>query len=158
MTVLNPYLTFAGNCEEAFNFYKSVFGTEFTHVGRFSEMPPQEGMTVSEEDKNKIMHISLPISKEATIMGCDDWSSRTTYGDNIGLSLSTDSTEEADRLFERLTEGGKATMPMAKTFWGSYFGMCTDRYGINWMIGFDERQDHATSDQEQTMEAHAMPA
>lgn len=138
MRIVNPYLTFAGVCEEAFNFYKSVFGGEFTYVGRFSEMPPQEGYSIPEADKNKIMHISLPISKETILMGCDEWESKTRYGDSISLSISSDSKEDADRLFEQLSAGGNATMPMNQTFWGDYFGMCTDKFGISWMIGYNK--------------------
>lgn len=149
MRTVNPYLTFPGNCEEAFNFYKSVFGGEFTYVGRLSDMPPQEGYTIPDEAKNNIMHIALPISKETILMGCDEWDSgRITYGDNIGLSISVDTKEDADRIFEQLSAGGKATMPMSQTFWGDYFGMCFDRFNINWMIGFNERNAAENKDQE----------
>ncbi len=141
MTTVNVYLTFNGNCEEAFNFYKSVFGGEFPYVGRFSEMPPQEGMPpISEEDKNKIMHISLPISAETTIMGSDtagDWGANFKQGNNFSISINTDTTEEADRLFSELSENGSITMPLNKTFWGSYFGMFTDQFGIAWMMNVD---------------------
>ena len=140
MSILNPYLTFLGNCEEAFNYYKSVFGGDFSYIGRFSEMPPQEGVTLSEEDKNKIMHISLPISKETILMGSDSggkWAPKTIVGNNISLSVNTENKEEADRLFKELSAGGKVTMPIDQTFWGDYFGMCTDKFGINWMVSFD---------------------
>lgn len=144
MTTINPYLTFNGNCEEAFNFYKSVFGGEFPYVGRYGEMPPQEGIPpMTAEQKNKIMHISLPISKETTLMGSDtggDWASNFKEGTNFSISINTDQIKEADRLFTALSEEGKVTMPMNKTFWGSYFGMLTDKFGINWMISGDEKQ------------------
>jgi PhnB protein len=143
MNTLNPYLTFTGNCEEAFNFYKSVFGGEFSYVGRFSEMPPQEGYTLSEEDKNQIMHISLPISKETILMGSDNGGEggpQVNPGNNVSLSVTTDSKAEADRLFKALSEGGNITMPIDDTFWGDYFGMCTDKFGIHWMVGFNEEQ------------------
>ncbi len=142
MAILNPYLTFLGNCEEAFNFYKSIFGGEFSYVGRFNEMPPQKGMELSEEDANKIMHISLPISKETILMGSDtggEWAPTTVVGNNITLSITAESKEEADRFFSSLSDGGKATMPMNQTFWGDYFGMCTDKFGINWMVSFNEK-------------------
>jgi PhnB protein len=139
MTTVNAYLNYEGNCEEAFNFYKSVFGGEFTYVGRYSEMPPGD-TPLPEEDKNKIMHMSLPIGS-TILMGSDSagaWGGNTIVGNNISLSINTDSQAEADRLFNGLSAGGTVTMPMDKTFWGSYFGMFTDKYGINWMISFDE--------------------
>lgn len=140
MTTLNPYLTFEGNCENAFNFYRSVFGGEFAHVGRFSDMPEDPNYPVGEEYRNQIMHISLPISKECVLMGSDTagHGRPLTIGTNISLSISAETKEKADTFFNQLSEKGKVTMPMEKTFWGDYFGMLTDRFGINWMIGFDE--------------------
>ncbi|MGI9541607.1 MAG: VOC family protein [Cyclobacteriaceae bacterium] len=141
MTTINPYLTFLGNCEEAFNFYKSVFGGEFQYVGRFLQMPDDPKYSIPEEDKNKIMHISLPISKETVLMGSDtggEWGAKTTVGNNMSLSVNAESKDDADRFFERLSDGGKVTMPIADTFWGDYFGMCTDKFDINWMISFNE--------------------
>lgn len=142
MTTVNVYLTFKGNCEEAFNFYKSVLRGEFQYVGRFGDMPPQEGMQMSESDKNKIMHISLPVSKETILMGSDtggEWAPDFREGNNFSISVNTDSTQEADRIFKGLSEGGNITMPIADTFWGSYFGMLTDKFGINWMVSFEKR-------------------
>lgn len=139
MTILNPYLTFLGNCEEAFNYYKSVFGGDFSYVGRFKEMPPQPGIALSAEEGEKIMHISLPISNEVTLFGSDsggEWAPNTVVGNNITLSLTVDSRAENERLFTALSKGGKVTMPLADTFWGDYFGMCTDQFGINWMFSF----------------------
>lgn len=146
MTVINPYLTFQGNCEEAFKYYKEVFGGEFSYMGRFSEMPPQEGVTLSEEDGNKIMHMSLPISKETILMGSDsggEWAPQMIVGNNISLSVTAESKEDADRFFNMLSDGGKVTMPMDQTFWGDYFGMCTDKFGINWMVSLGESTDSA---------------
>ncbi|WP_200975039.1 VOC family protein [Echinicola sp. 20G] len=140
MAAVNPYLTFLGNCEEAFNFYKSVFGGEFSYMGKFSDMPPQEGVTLSEEDKNKVMHVSLPIG-QTILMGSDtggEWAPKTIIGNNITISITADSKEDADRYFSQLSKGGKVTMPMADTFWGDYFGMFTDKFDINWMVGFNE--------------------
>lgn len=137
MTTVNVYLTFEGNCEEAFNFYKSVFGGEFNGIYRFKDMPPQEGMDVSEEEGNKVMHISLPISKETVLMGSDaagEWVGKTIFGTNFTLSIKADSKEDADRLYNGLSEAGIQSMPMSETFWSSYFGMFTDKFGINWMI------------------------
>jgi PhnB protein len=143
MTTVNVYLNFEGNCEEAFNFYKSIFGGEFSYLGRFKDMPPQEGVPpITAEEGEKIMHISLPISKETSLMASDtggEWCAKITQGNNFSVSISTDSQNEADRLFNGLSAGGQVTMPMEKTFWGSYFGMFTDKFGINWMVSFDEQ-------------------
>ena len=143
MLSINPYLTFNGNCEEAFNFYKSVFGGEFPYVGRFKDMPSDH--PVSDEQKEKIMHISLPISKETTLMGSDssaEFGQATVIGNNFSISINADSAEEARRVFEGLSAGGKVTMPLDKTFWGALFGMFTDKFGINWMVNHDEVQKH----------------
>jgi PhnB protein len=139
MTTINVYLNYPGNCEEAFNFYKSVFGGEFGYVGRFKEMPPMEGKPLPEADADKIMHVSLPVSKETVLMGSDTGSEREAFykqGNNFGISITTDSQAEADRLFNGLSAGGTVIMPMDKTFWGDYFGMFTDKFGINWMVSF----------------------
>ena len=144
MTTVNTYITYDGNCEEAFTFYKTVFGGEFLYVGRYKEMPsPEEMPQITLEDDEKIMHISLPVSKETILMGCDaagEWGTHLIKGNNFSVSIATDSKEEADRLFNGLSEDGKVTMPMDKTFWGSYFGMLTDKFGINWMVSFEEQQ------------------
>lgn len=143
MPKVNIYLTFNGNCEEAFNFYKSVFGGEFPYLGRFGEMPPQEGQPpLPEEMKNQIMHVSLPISAETMLMGSDtggEWSAQFKQGNNFSCSITADSKDNADTLFKGLSAGGVVTMPMNQTFWGDYFGMCTDKFGINWMISFNEK-------------------
>lgn len=141
MTTVNAYLNFDGDCREAFEFYRSVFGGDFTYLGTFGEMPPQEGMPpVPDSEKDKIMHVSLPISRETTLMGSDtggEWASNFIKGNNISISINTDSQKEADRLFNELSEDGNVTMPMDKTFWGAYFGMFTDKFGINWMVNVD---------------------
>lgn len=140
MASINPYLTFNGNCEEAFNFYKSVFGGDFAYVGRFNEMPPQEGKTMPEEEGNRIMHISLPIGNGAALMGSDtggEWAQGYSAGNNFSISINAESKDEADKLFNGLAAGGQVTMPMSNTFWGSYFGMCTDKFGISWMMSYD---------------------
>ena len=141
MATINAYLTFDGTCEEAFNFYKSVFGGDFPMVGKFGDMPPQEGMPpISDEVKNRIMHMSLPISAETVLMGSDTMPGIHDHqvGNNISLSVNTDSREEADRIFNGLSAGGKVSMPLADTFWGAYFGMWTDKFGINWMVNYDD--------------------
>lgn len=141
MTTINVYLNFKGNCEDAFNFYKSVFGGEFSYVGKFGEMPPQEGMPpMPPEMANQIMHISLPISKETTLMGSDtggEWAPHFLQGNNFSISVNTDSKDNADRFFNGLSAEGQVIMPMADTFWGDYFGMFTDKFGVNWMISFN---------------------
>ncbi|MCU7614015.1 VOC family protein [Chryseobacterium sp. GMJ5] len=141
MATVNVYLTFNGNCKEAFDFYKSVFGGEYPYIGTFGEMPPMDGKEISEEDKNKIMHVSLPISKETMLMGSDtggDWASKITMGNNFSVSINADSREEADKLFDGLSQGGHITMALEDTFWGAYFGMFTDKFGINWMVNYDD--------------------
>ncbi len=143
MAIANVYLTFNGNCEDAFNFYRSVLGGEFTYMGRFKEMPPMEdGKSMPEADANKIMHVSLPISKETTLMGSDtagEWASGFKLGNNFSISLTAASKDEADKLFGGLSSGGVVKMPMNQTFWGDYFGMFEDKFGVNWMISFNEQ-------------------
>lgn len=142
MIVLHTYLTFLGNCEEAFNFYKEVFGGEFAMISRFREMPPQDGVELSDEDLDKIMHVTLPIGEHSVLMGSDsggEWSSGVVVGNNFSVSVNVDTKEQADSLFEKLAENGKVTMPIADTFWGSYFGMCMDKFDINWMVSYSEQ-------------------
>ena len=141
MATVNPYLMFDGNCKEAFDFYKSAFGKEFADINFFGDMPPQEGMPpISDEVKNRIMHMSLPISAETVLMGSDTMPGIHDHqvGNNISLSINTDSREEADLIFTGLSAGGKVSMPLADTFWGAYFGMWTDKFGINWMVNYDD--------------------
>lgn len=145
MASVNIYLNFNGNCEEAFNFYKSVFGGEFPYIGRFKDMPPSEesGKNMSEEDMNRIMHVSLPIGGGTMIMGSDtggEWASSYKEGNNFSISVNAESKEEADRIFNGLAQGGQVTMPMNKTFWGDYFGMLVDKFGISWMMSFNENK------------------
>ncbi len=130
---LNPYLNFAGNCREAFDFYRSVFGGEFEALMTFADGP--EGMPVEEADKDKVMHVSLPLGT-SVLMGSDVPSQAppVAAGNNVQISFAPESREEADRCFARLAEGGEVTMPLEEQFWGDYFGSCTDRFGIHWMI------------------------
>jgi PhnB protein len=140
MTTVNVYLTFNGNCKEAFDFYKSVFGGEFPYVGTFRDMPQDAGMTMPETELDRIMHISLPVSKETMLMGSDtggEWASRFSQGNNFSISINTDSKDKADHFFGGLSPGGQVIMPMNATFWGDYYGMLTDRFGINWMISYN---------------------
>lgn len=144
MATVNVYLNFNGNCEEAFNFYKDNFGGEFPYIGRFGEMPQEGGKELPAEMANQIMHVSLPISAETCLMGSDvggEWAPSFKQGNNFSISINAASKDEADRLFNGLSAGGTVTMPMADTFWGDYFGMLTDKFGVNWMMSFNEGKD-----------------
>jgi PhnB protein len=139
MATINPYLNFLGNTEEAFNFYKSVFGGEFSSLVRFKDMPAAG--PIPAQDSNKIMHVALPIGKGNTLMGTDALESmghKLTEGDNFILSLSAESKAEADKLFGALSAGGKVEMPMGDAPWGAYFGMSKDKFGIKWMVNYDQ--------------------
>src|SRR5688572_5340888 len=141
MPSLNPYLNFNGNTEEAFNFYKSAFGGEFVTMQRFKDTPEAEKMP--EGDRNKIMHAALPIGKGNMLMGTDTLESmgqKLNVGNNFYISIDTDSEDEANKLFNSLSGGGKVELPMQKTFWGSYFGMFQDKFGVQWMISYNEKR------------------
>jgi PhnB protein len=143
MTTINCYLNFNGNCEEAFNFYKSVFGGDFGYIGRYKDMPPKDGKSVTGKEGEKIMHVSLPISKETILMGSDaseEFGGKVNFGNNISISITTDSQEKADMFYKKLSAGGQPFMPMSNTFWGSYWGMLADKFGITWMVSFDQNQ------------------
>ncbi|MFA6427694.1 MAG: VOC family protein [Candidatus Magasanikbacteria bacterium] len=144
MPALNPYLSFDNNCEEAFNFYKSIFGNEFGFIQRFKDTPTeaQKAMSLNENEGEKIMHVALPIGNNSVLMGSDTPESieKSRTGNAISISVTADNREQADKFFQELSEGGTNTMPMADAFWGSYFGMCTDKFGINWMISYDKNQ------------------
>jgi PhnB protein len=135
MTAINPYLMFNGNCEEAFDFYESVFRSGSLEKNRYKEAPDQQ----IPGSQDKLMHAALPIGNGYMLMGSDTPSDdmRVSIGNNFSVSLSTDSEDEADKLFGKLSEGGKVTMQLSKTFWNAYFGMCTDKFGINWMVSYD---------------------
>ena len=138
MARVSTYLNFSRHTEEAFNFYKSVFGGEFTMISRFSEIPAMEGMPpIAEADKNLVMHIELPILGGHNLMGTDAPGSMgftVTPGNNININLEPDTREETERLYKALSAGGKITMELQDAFWGAYFGSCTDQFGINWMF------------------------
>lgn len=139
---LNPYLNFAGNTEEAFTFYRSVFGGEFLSFVRFSDMP-MEGVTIPGEDQAKVMHVSLPLAGGNVLMGSDSLESlgqKLVTGNNTYISIDPDSKEEADRLFSGLSAGGQVEMAMADQPWGSYWGSFRDRFGVQWMINYDLRK------------------
>lgn len=140
MKKLNIYLNFPGNTEEAFNFYKMVFGGEFSMFTRFKEvedLPNKDKM--SSEDLEKIMHISLMLGSD-TLMGSDSvpgLGNELRQGNNFYISVTAESKEEAGNFFSKLSEGGKVEMPMADAFWSAYFGMAEDKFGVHWMISYD---------------------
>ena len=141
MATINPYLNFPGNTEKAFNFYKSVFGGEFMSVNRFRDTP--EGDKLSEAEKDKIMHIALPIGKGNVLMATDALESmghKLIEGNNFHISIIADSKAEADQLFSGLSSGGTVELAMQDMFWGDYFGMCHDKFGVSWMISFNQNQ------------------
>jgi PhnB protein len=140
MAMVNPYLNFNDNCEEAFKFYKSVFGGEFATVMRFKDVPAEYQGDASENEK--IMHMALPIGQGTMLMGSDIPASMGSAkpGTNFAISISTGSEAEADRLFKGLSAGGQITMPLDKAFWGNYFGMLNDKFGIPWMISYSPNQ------------------
>jgi PhnB protein len=144
MAKINPYFNFKGNSEEAFNFYKSVFGGEFAMLQRFGEMPAQaNGEELSESDKAKIMHIALPVGNGNVLMATDaigEHANKFEQGNNISLSIAADSKAEADNIFNGLSAGGTISMPLTDTFWGAYFGICKDKFGITWMVNYDYPQ------------------
>lgn len=138
MKAFEVYLTFNGNCEKAFNYYKDVFGGEFVMMSRMGEMPEDAGFEVAEDEKDLVMHVTLKTRDGLVLMGSDTSGSYKEYfneGNNYAISISAESEEEADTLFAALSDGGKVNMPMEHTFWESYFGMVTDQFGIHWMIG-----------------------
>ncbi|WP_372774143.1 VOC family protein [Mangrovibacterium sp.] len=145
MAKVSVYLNFNGQAEKAFEFYKSVFKTEYLDpISRFSDVPPSENMPpFSDEDQMLVMHVSLPITGGFTLMGCDSPSSigiEAIQGNNIHINLEPDTKAEADRLFNALAEGGTITMPQSDMFWGAYFGSLTDQFGIHWMINVSEKR------------------
>jgi PhnB protein len=138
MTTINPWINFNGNAEEAFTFYKSVFGGEFTKLIRFKDLVNPE-FSVAESDQNKIMLIALPIGKTNVLMANDvpQIMGRVNENENRSkIQITTESKEEAEKLFSGLSTGGKVEVPMSDSPWGTYFGMFRDKYGIEWMIEF----------------------
>lgn len=135
--MLNTYLKFDGNCREAFEFYRSVFGGEFSICSTFADGPPE--MNVPEAEKDLVMHVSLPVGS-SVLMGSDSCSITPNpppqVGTNFSISIAPHSKEECDDLFTKLSVDGRVGMPMQETFWGAYFGTVTDQFGINWMINF----------------------
>jgi len=140
MPLINPYINFNGNAEEAFTFYKSVFGGEFAKIIRLKDLSSPE-FPVEENDANKIMQIALPIGRN-TLMANDVPESMGLVNENENrskISISAESIEEADKLFNGLSEGGNIEVPIGDSPWGTYFGMFRDKYGIEWMVDFDPK-------------------
>jgi len=141
MTTVNTYIYFNGNCEVAFNFYKVVFRKEITYIGRYKDVPQTDRQIFREADE-KIMHVTLPISTETSLMGSDNteaYEESIAYS-NFSLIIHTDSKEEANRLFDELSKGGQIKVAMNLTFWGSYYGICIDKFGITWKITTESKQ------------------
>ncbi|WP_207531947.1 VOC family protein [Desertivirga arenae] len=139
MATINPHINFNGNAEEAFIFYRSVFGGEFAKVMRFKDLA-STGFQVAEKEENKIMHISLPIGRGNRLMGNDvpEILGKTNENENRSkIVISTESKEEADRLFDGLSVDGQIEAPIGDSPWGSYFGCFRDKYGIEWIVEFD---------------------
>ncbi len=139
MKSVNPYLNFNGNAEEAFNFYRSVFGGEFPMILRFKDFGGDE-MGVPKEDESKIAHIALPLGRDNMLMATDALESlgqSLTVGNNFYIMIGAESAEEAEQLFEALSDGGKVEMPLQQTEWAEKYGMCTDRFGVQWMISYE---------------------
>jgi PhnB protein len=144
MASVGTYLNFSRNTEEAFNFYKTVFGGEFTGpISRFGEIPPADGMPpLAEGDKQLVMHIELRILGGHALMGTDAPESmgfKVNVGNNVHVSLSPDTRKETKRLFDALSRGGKVTMDLQDMFWGAYYGSCTDKFGVQWMLNCTEK-------------------
>jgi PhnB protein len=142
VTKLNPYLNFGGNAEEAFNFYKSVFGGEFSSKVKFKDMP-MDGMPISEADGDKIMHMALPIGEELLMASdaLESFGQTVTPGNNSYVSVHPDTKEEADRLFSALSEGAEVEMPIADQMWGDYYGSLRDRFGVGWMVNYHPAEE-----------------
>ncbi len=139
MASINPYIHFNGNAEEAFAFYRSVYGGEFTTVVRFKDMNFEGGLN-SEEEAEKIMHIALPIGKHSILMGSDTPEQLGKHSEmetRSKICVSAETREEADHIFNGLSAGGQIEMPMEESPWGTYFGMLRDKFGIEWMIDFE---------------------
>jgi PhnB protein len=139
MARVSTYLNFPRNTEEVFNFYRSVFGGEFTGgINRFGDIPPMDGAPpMPEQDKNLVMHVELPILGGHVLMGTDAPESMgftVNFGNNIYINLEPDTREETKKLFNALAAGGKVTMDLQDMFWGAYFGSCTDKFGVQWMF------------------------
>lgn len=144
MKAVNIYFNFEGKTEEAFNFYKSIFGGEFQGgIMRFRDFPPMEGMEdmppLKEEEMDLVGHVALPITEQVTLMGTDVTSNmpeKLVIGNNINITLEVDSAAKAESLFSKLSEGGRVIMPLTEMFWAEKYGACVDKFGIHWQVNF----------------------
>ncbi|MCX4246475.1 VOC family protein [Paraliomyxa miuraensis] len=135
---IHPYLNFAGNTEEAMRFYERALGGRLTEIHRFGSMPA-EGFELTEEQKNRVMHVGLELPNGQMIMASDTMEGMGppfTVGNNYSISIHPANRDEADRFFNALAEGGTVTMPLADQFWGDYYGSVTDRFGVQWMVNY----------------------
>jgi len=141
MATINSYLNFNGTTEAAFNFYKSVFGGEFAVFQRFKDSPMAEQLP--EHEREMVLHVSLPIGKTAILMATDVLESmgqKLIPGNNFSINITPESEEEATMLFNKLVVDGKIEMPLEKTFWGAYFGILIDKFGVQWMVNYPLNQ------------------
>ena len=137
MSTINVYLYFKGNCEKAFDFYKSIFGGEYDFIGRYKDIPQNARQNFPYCTDEQIMHVTLPISKETILMGADLINSNEEMCESKGgfsLYVNADNEEEAERIFDALSDEGDIIVPIAYQFWGSYYGLCIDKFGISWKI------------------------
>lgn len=146
MAQVSTYLNFSGNTEEAFTFYRQVFGTEFVDgIARFGDVQPEDtGMPLSDEAKNYVMHVALPILGGHMLMGTDATQAtgfEVSFGNNMYINLEPDTCEETDRLFAALSEGGSVATPLKEMFWGDYYGSCTDKFGVCWMFNCSSKAE-----------------
>jgi PhnB protein len=146
MAKVSTYLNFTNQTEEAFNFYKSVFGTEFIGgIARFGDIPPSDDMPpIAEADKHLVMNVALPILGGHVIMGTDAPESmgfRLTQGNNVYITLHPDTRDETERLFKALSEGGQVEQELQDMFWGDYYGSCHDQFGVHWMFNCDQKSN-----------------
>ena len=135
MTTINPYIYFDGNCEEAFNFYELVFRKKISHISKYKDVP-KEHRDIFQENDEKIMHVTLPLTTETMLNGSDHSLAYSEMEKNktFSLIIHTDSKDEVDRIFNMLSENGKIIVPAGLTFWDAYYGHCIDKFGISWKI------------------------
>lgn len=144
MAKVNIYLTFDGNCEQAFNFYRTVFGVDFDGIWRYKDMP-DSGYPIPEELKEKVMHVGLPVNASTSLYGSDSFSAACdgeplVIGNNAAICLNTESEEESRCLFEALSQGGTVKMPLEPTFWAALYGVVRDQFGTEWMVNYEAEQ------------------
>jgi len=140
---IHPYLNFDGTSEKAFRFYEKVLGGKLTEINRFGAMPPQQSVEMTEEQKNRVMHVGLMLPDGQMIMASDTMpgmSPPRVEGNAYNISLHPDSRQEADRIFRALSEGGQVTMPLSDQFWGDYYGALTDKFGVQWMVNYSAQR------------------